>query len=289
MSDINQDEGTQAMDLVADKMKEQELTKQELAKAFLEEGEVYNLHIAISRAKTAQEQMAGGMIELGKQLCLIKVFEGHGNFMASCEKLDITKSSACYAMAAAKKFANFQTFGNLTSSKIQVLTVLDDNNIKKLEDGGEIAGIGTLDDVEKMTVRELKEAIRAERQRVKDEQEARKKDRENQEKAIAQKEVKLNQLETQLRYQEPPTKEQLAKAELEPITKELFRQLNMVSYHLANATEQLDAAMRIKEITKDILDDEIINRYQGELELIVNRFDEYSKVIENLYPVKNEA
>ncbi|MDR1096315.1 MAG: hypothetical protein LBL31_07985 [Spirochaetaceae bacterium] len=160
-----------------------------------------------------QDKAGEALLEMGKRLIRIKAHEGHGKFLESLGRLGMAERSARYAMAAARRFSNRHTCADLPVSKMRALTVLDDDEIDTLEKGGSIAGMA-LDDIERMSVRELRENLRKEREKVKTEKEGRKKDRETQDAAIAQKELKINELDQQLRYQQPPTKEQRAVAGL---------------------------------------------------------------------------
>jgi hypothetical protein len=96
----------------------------------------------------------------------------------------------------------------------RVLSVLEEEDIKILEDGGSVKGM-KLDDIEKMTVRELRHNLREKDEKLRAEQEVRKREREIQDKAIAQKEAKINELEAQLRYQQPITAEQRVQSQLD--------------------------------------------------------------------------
>ena len=141
---VQSSEDVRAMDLAVQKQHEQEKTVAEIDKAYLPEGETYNLHIAMERARFYQAQAASSLIELGKQIILLKAHEPHGQFLAAVEELGLAERSARYAMAAAQKFANRQTTAVLGTEKIRALTVLDDDSIKTLEDGGELKGLERL-------------------------------------------------------------------------------------------------------------------------------------------------
>jgi hypothetical protein len=117
-------------------------------------------------------------------------------------------------MLAAKKFSNRKSISHLGTTKMIALSVLDEDEIQVLEDGGDIAGM-KLDDIDRMTTRELRRNLWEKDEKLKVEQEARKRDREIQDKVIAQKEAKINELEAQLRYQQPLTKEQRAQQQLD--------------------------------------------------------------------------
>ena len=270
-----------AMDLVSLKEKEKALTIAEIDKTYLEEGEVYNLKIVMDKARFYQNQAANALIDLGKQIILLKAHEPHGQFLAALEDLGMAERSARYAMAAAQKFSNRHTCADLGSAKIRALTVLDDDSIKTLEDGGELTGIGTLDDIEKMTVKELKSALRAEKQKRKEEREA-------QEAAISQKEQKLNELEMELRYREPPTKEQLAQAELDELKKKLFVQIGEASHAMHCLMQTIEAAQKIPNVNITQLQGFIDIEPDGFLSSIFDYADTLDEMIENIRPDKSD-
>ena len=270
-----------AMDLVSLKEKEKNLTIAEIDKTYLEDGEVYNLKIVMDKARFYQNQAANALIDLGKQIILLKAHEPHGQFLAALEDLGMAERSARYAMAAAQKFSNRQSTEVLGNEKIRALTVLDDDSIKTLEDGGELAGIGTLDDIEKMTVKELKSALRAEKQKRKEEREA-------QEAAISQKEQKLNELEMELRYREPPTKEQLAQAELDELKKKLFVQIGEASHAMHCLMQTIEAAQKIPNVNITQLQGFIDIEPDGFLSSIFDYSDTLDEMIENIRPDKSD-
>ena len=272
-------EDVQAMDLVAAKAKEAELSTAEVDKAYLPEGETYNLHITMERARFYQAQAANSLIELGKQILLLKHHEPHGQFLIALEELGMAERSARYAMAAALKFSNRQTTAVLGNEKIRALTVLDDDSIKNLEDGGVLVGVGTLDDIERMTVRELKAALREEKKK-------RKEDREAQEAAISQKEKKLNELEMELRYREPPTKEQLAQAALDELKKKFFLQVGEASHALHNLMLTIIQAQEIPDVNITQLQGFITIEPEGLLSSLFDYSDTLDEMIENICPAR---
>jgi len=270
-----------AMDLVSSKEKEKALTIAEIDKTYLEDEEVYNLKIVMDKARFYQNQAANALIDLGKQIILLKAHEPHGQFLVALEDLGMAERSARYAMAAAQKFSKRQSTAVLGNEKIRALTVLDDDSIKTLEDGGELTGIGTLDDIEKMTVKELKSALRAEKQKRKEEREA-------QEAAISQKEQKLNELEMELRYREPPTKEQLAQAELDELKKKLFVQIGEASHAMHCLMQTIEAAQRIPNVNITQLQGFIDIEPEGFLSSIFDYADTLDEMIENIRPDKSD-
>jgi DNA repair exonuclease SbcCD ATPase subunit len=145
----------------------------------------------------------------------------------------------------------------------------------------------TLDDIDRMTSRELRENLRKEKEKVKKEQEARKQEREAQENAIAQKEAKLNELEQKLRYQEPPTKEQLAAVQLEPLKKNLFEHLLQAQFHLDEAVSVAAAAQKVEGATFPQLQEWAKAHYE-QLAPIGDLFEELDQALNNCGPDKKE-
>jgi len=132
------------------------------------------------------QSSAIAMLEAGKRLILIKEHEKHGNFLESIERIGITAKVAQNMMRASIKFEgpNANTYSHLGQSKLFELMVEDDDDLAALADGGTIAGL-TLDQIDKMSVRELKAALREEREKYKLELEA-------SENLISQKDATIN-------------------------------------------------------------------------------------------------
>ena len=236
----------------------------------------------MERARFYQAQAANSLIELGKQLLLLKHHEPHGQFVAAVEELGMAERSAQYAMVAAQKFSNPQTFAGLARSKQMALTVLDDDSIKVLEDGGFVEGVGTLDEVSKMTVRELRAALREEKKKRKEERDA-------QEAAISQKEKKLNELEMEIRYREPPTKEQLAQAALDELKKKFFLQVGEASHALHSLMLTIIQAQEIPDVNITQLQGFITIEPEGLLSSIFDYSDTLDEMIENICPARLDA
>ncbi|KAF0205508.1 MAG: hypothetical protein FD173_951 [Gallionellaceae bacterium] len=110
-----------------------------------------------------QRQTAEACFELGKRLLVLKELTPHGEFKTRLELLGIEYRSAARFMAVSKKFANVTTSPLLkvveTQSKLLELLVLDDEEVEALGGGETVRGIG-LDDIETMSVRELKAKLR---------------------------------------------------------------------------------------------------------------------------------
>nr|DAX52666.1 MAG TPA: Protein of unknown function (DUF3102) [Caudoviricetes sp.] len=276
-------EDAKAMDVYAEKNAQQVLVVQQDDKRFLAEGEKYNLHICLERAKESLSQVRRGLIRLGGQLILLKDHESHGNFEAAVEELGITIRFAQRAMIAARQFGeNPEAAERLGNTKIVELSFLTNEEAKDLAAGKEIEGVGTLDEIERMTFRELRAALREEKKKRKEEREA-------QEAAISQKEKKLNELEMELRYREPPTKEQLAQAALDELKKKFFLQVGEATHALHSLMLTIIQAQEIPDVNITQLQGFITLEPEGLLSSIFDYSDTLDEMIENICPARAET
>lgn len=142
-----------------------------------------------NEARFYLQESAVSMLEAGKRLIVIKEHEEHGQFAEALQRIGIEQKTAQRMMKASLKFggAKTTTLSFLGRSKMLELMVEDDDDLEALADGGTIAGL-KLDDVEKMSVRELKAALRKEREKRKEEADAH-------ETLLEKKDQKINQLD----------------------------------------------------------------------------------------------
>lgn len=130
------------------------------------DGQPYERGRVISEAKFYMAQSAEAMLEAGKRLILIKEHEPHGEFIQIVEQqLGIHERAARRMMGAAIKFmspkleAKRTTLSVLGKAKLFELVSEDDDDLAALTEGGTVAGL-TLDEVDRMSVRELRAALR---------------------------------------------------------------------------------------------------------------------------------
>lgn len=160
------------------------------------DGLPYDRERVLHEAQFYMAQGATAMLELGKRLIQLKEAEPEGTRIQLIEdRLGMSYSSAKKLMQAAIKFGGAKG-GRSTpalvaaaggNAKLLDLMTLEDGQIAELEGGGTVAGL-TLDDIECMSVRELKRALREAREEgaAKDE-------------VISGKNQKIDQLDTKLR------------------------------------------------------------------------------------------
>lgn len=135
-------------------------------------GETYNENIWVERGRHAVRQTLEGMFELGRALIVLKEHTEHGRFMEIVKSqfgLGIAETSRL--MSATKRFATPQMqkalpkLMDLGKSKLLELLVEDDDTLLELAEGGDING-HDLDDVDRMTVKELRVALRENREQL---------------------------------------------------------------------------------------------------------------------------
>lgn len=155
--------------------------------------EVYNEDRWVERARQAARKTLEGIFELGRALIVLKEHTEHGRFRDIAEnELGLHYRETARLMNATRRFATPQMqkaapkLMDLGKSKLLELLVEEDDALVELTEGGEING-HTLDDVDRMTIKELREALRAN----KDDLEAARK-------VSADKDAKINALQEQL-------------------------------------------------------------------------------------------
>lgn len=114
--------------------------------------------------------IAESLLEAGKRMVAIREFEGHGEFCRICEeRFGISARAAQQMMQAYLKYmspalekhsAKLQRLGK---AKLLELLAQDDDDLAALAEGGTVAGL-ELDDIERMSSRELRKALRESRE-----------------------------------------------------------------------------------------------------------------------------
>lgn len=120
----------------------------------------------VHEARFYMAQSAEAMLEAGKRLVILKEHEPHGDFAEILEnQLGIEVRIAQKMMQASMKFlsprleSKAKSISLLGKTKMYDLMLLDDEVIENLADGGSVAGM-SLDDIDRMTSRELRKALR---------------------------------------------------------------------------------------------------------------------------------
>ncbi len=121
--------------------------------------------VLVNSAKDAIRRIGMAVFELGAYLSLLKEGCAHGDFISALEDVGISHPSAKKYMAITRRFANGSTSIHLEKlgfSKMAELLPLDDDQVDDLVDEGQTGEL-SLDDVARMSVKELRSAVRKER------------------------------------------------------------------------------------------------------------------------------
>lgn len=117
-------------------------------------------------AKDAIRRIGAGIFELGAYLLLLKEACKHGEFIPALERLNVAPRAAQQYMLVTKRFANTKSISHLEGAgiaKLVELLPMDDEQLADLTELGQTGELA-LDDVARMSVKELRAAVREVRQ-----------------------------------------------------------------------------------------------------------------------------
>lgn len=197
----------------------------------------YDLDRYINHARDAVNVIGQRLFVIGRICIAIKEHEPHGAFLPALDRIGIKPRFAQKCMTTALKFEGSEArklvAAQLSSAKLLELLSEDDEEIDGLiEEGGTLAGL-TLDDIQKMSFTDLREALRKEREKHTQELEAR-------DAIIERKDKKLHELDLQRRgLKRKPA---------------LDKALELLASVDACAVELLSAGERMKEAMHAVLD-----------------------------------
>ncbi len=215
-----------------------------------------------------QQRTVEAVMELGKRLLILKEITPHGEFNKRVEMLNFTPRMAQKFMSAVLKFSKtnssslLQKAGNQT--KLLELVTLDDDEIQVIEQGGSIGEV-SLDSIETMSVRELKDELRKI-----------KADKEAGDLLLQKKDQKINELDAKLtKLQSPAQIKKRAESEEQLIAAKALEEATSACLTMHNDT------VRFKNTVNSVLD--TINEHglyniQEQLEaLVVSAFQQIAQ------------
>lgn len=130
------------------------------------EGLPYDRSRVVHEARFYMAQSAEAMLEAGKRLVILKEHEPHGDFENIVrEQLALPERTAQRMMQSAIKYlspklqSKAPALALLGKTKMFELMTEDDEALAQLADGGTVAGM-SLDDIDRMSSRELRKALR---------------------------------------------------------------------------------------------------------------------------------
>ena len=193
-------------------------------------GESYDEKIFIERGKLKFREAQEAFFEFGRVLVVLKEHMPHGKFQETVQReFNIAPQSARKMIQATVKFCSPQMLKAqpkllvLGKSKLFELMTEEDEDLQQLADGGSVNGL-TLDDVDRMTIKELRVALRESRETA-----------EAKDKVIADKNKKVDELAEKLAKKQTGVKEPQA----EDVASELAMQLTSLEVGIRSQVSRL--------------------------------------------------
>ncbi len=183
-----------------------------------------------------QQRTAEACIEMGKRLLILKEICPHGEFANRIEMLGFQPRMAQKFMQAVLKITQSNANSNSllasagTQTKLLELVTLDDDDLEALSQGESVGSI-TLDDIETMSVRELKKALKEARA-----------DNAAKEELLAGKDRKINELDSKLSVRKQIDQFAIVQAEVE---QHINDELAQATASLMTAVSQFNAKVEV--------------------------------------------
>jgi molecular chaperone GrpE (heat shock protein) len=237
----------QSMDLVAKDQRGQQITAVKAFETFGIEGKDYDLVTYTQMGRNVfQLHEATGIIG-GRILLVIKANEKHGTFLKALEGMGLHPRTAQRYMNVAKRFGEYDNLSHLNNFKLAVLDELSDSELEKLDAGEDILGL-SLDAVDKMTATQLRERVREAKQRLE------RKTKEYQE-DVKKMSAELEELRLRSTGQEPPTKEQLARAAAQRFRDPIIDNILEATERMNRAIAAIDEAQKVPDVPYEALEE----------------------------------
>jgi hypothetical protein len=239
-------------------------------------GEEYSRLVYVQTGNNVFRMREGMGLVGGAILLELKEHEEHGSFMKAVEEMGLGHRSATRYMHYARKFGKLANLATLRNSKLDLLEDLDEAELKELNDKGEVFGIN-LDEIERLPAWATRDELRKAKEKLK-RQEA------LHEKELKRRDEEIADLKFALGTQQPPTKEQIAIAELARLDEDYFHELTSAMAAMRKAADILNRAQCVPGANVQILSD-WIGKYNDEMVLLNGVREEFIDLIDNLHPV----
>jgi len=237
-------EDAKNMDLVAAEKQEKELTAQKALEMY-GDGLPYERLRYVEEVKSLLELTQKSIIETGKRLLILKANEEHGGFIHTLEQIGIPYRTAARFMQIARRFGKYANLAYLNTSKLEALEDLTEKEIEDLDEGKDVLGLD-LDDIDRMTAKQLREELRKGRKQVE-------KLKDKHTKEIAEMNDEISVLRMKASGQDFPTPEQIAGGRLEELNGELFGALMSGIADIRKALGAISKAEQVEDVTYPLL------------------------------------
>lgn len=210
----------------------------------------YHLDLYVNAIRQDAAESAQRLLRIGHMLIVIREREPRDVYTDALARAGLSPRFAVRAIQAAMKLSDRRAIQQLGVSKALELLSEDDDTLDALEEGGTVAGL-TLDEIDRMSVRELRATLRTERAERSDEKAA-------EADIVRRKDERINAL---LR-----DKRRVERSGARVQAGELLEQLDRVSVEVATQIKTLrDTASAIRAVYADAgeaMDEEVADRLQ---------------------------
>ncbi len=244
----------------------------------------FDQHRVEDEVKFYLSQSAQAYFEAGRRLIRLKEYVGYGKFLESLVRIGLSETVAQQTMYTTRKlteasWSNPRTSGALGASKLYEIALLETEQIEALADGKTIGKVGlSLDAIDRMTVREVREALRRERE----DRGRRDADREG---VIRAKNDKIDELERDLRGKPDWTPREKAGVQLTDIQKRFLT----VSWEIKASIRNLDSLLSWAARTNGVELDQLRQWVSEVVDLgttaVIEDWEAMTSRLDNLVPV----
>lgn len=245
------------------------------------DGQPYDRTRLEVEVKAHMQNASEAFLQAGRRLIQIKEHEGHGDFLPSLERIGIGVDVAQKMMFTVRKIqdtqlANADALRHLLPSKLYEIALLDQDQIEELGETG-ATGFITLDEIQRMTTREAKAALREERRKHKDELAAL-------EQVVKKKNELINKQELQISLRPEPSQKEKNEARLKQLGMEFVAECNRLQTAMRQMRDILDAAARLPEVENIRLQKLSVEIITYGTEAVIAEWEGLTEEVVNLKP-----
>lgn len=250
------------------------------------DGQPYERDRIEVEVRTHLQNSAALYLQAGLRLVQLKEHEPHGTFMESIKRIGVTEDVCQRMMLVARKLQGTQISNsvatrNLLPTKLYEIALLDDDQLDELDQQGAVGQV-TLDDIQRMTSREVRAALRTERKKREEEIEAR-------ERVIKEKNDKLDELDRELRGLPPKSRKEVNEAILRERRGEFARCMTDARTALEAAVDLLTKCQYLEEVDALQLNSLASEIRDAEYPMVGDPMEEIEELLNGLVPQEDPS
>jgi len=245
------------------------------------DGQPYDRTRLEVEVKAHMQNASEAFFQAGRRLIQIKEHEGHGGFLPCLERIGIGEDTAERMMLTVRKIqdtelANSEAFRNLLPSKLYEIALFDQDQLDELGATGATGSI-TLDEIQRMTTREAKAALREERRK-------RTEEIDDREKVIKAKNDKIDELERMLRGSPPKSQAEVSAERLKEFREKIAKALTTARLEFLEAVEALRECQYLPDIDFMLLNKAASDIRDSSYMLAAEPMTEFEELLNTLEP-----